>query len=440
MAQNGFRNLLWFMGVVEDRFDPQKLGRIKVRCFDIHPDSKQQVPTADLPWAIPILGTYNIDYKPPLEGSWVFGFFLDGNDAQHPMVLGVMPGMPTTPVDKKRGFNAEHDNNPAAKDIYQPDIPRTARAEAIADTYVAERLTTRESYKRVDGDDEEFTLWEESITSYNAKYPHNKVYSTESGHSIEMDDTPGSERVLVHHKSGSFIEMKPNGEIQIRSSGDSETVVLKNNTLFVRGNHNVFIEGSSEVFVDGNSKITVDGDLETEVHGDYRLNVAGGIYLNSGDIFSQKSSSIRQEASLDSINLYGNKNIQLQTNEGNLFLNSGNNMFSYASNNYTLEITANTYIHSHGQYNVFSNNDIAMEGTRIDLNTEDAVEFETGYEAFFAGELTTYPKPSGNKLVLRPQMSDPPDRMLVTPVSFTDSGYSTILDSDIIAEGDEGDV
>ena len=94
MAENGFRNLLWFMGVVEDRYDPQKMGRVKVRCFDIHPDSKDEVPTADLPWAIPILGSYDFSYKPPIEGSWVFGFFIDGSDAQHPLLLGVMPGMP----------------------------------------------------------------------------------------------------------------------------------------------------------------------------------------------------------------------------------------------------------------------------------------------------------------------------------------------------------
>ena len=105
MAENGFRNLLWFMGVVEDRKDPRKMGRLRVRCFDIHPDSKEDVPTETLPWAIPVIGSYDFNYKPPIEGSWVFGFFLDGDDAQHPMVLGVMPGMPTTFPNSTQGFN-----------------------------------------------------------------------------------------------------------------------------------------------------------------------------------------------------------------------------------------------------------------------------------------------------------------------------------------------
>ena len=30
------KNLVWFVGVVEDRMDPNFLGRVKVRCFGYH--------------------------------------------------------------------------------------------------------------------------------------------------------------------------------------------------------------------------------------------------------------------------------------------------------------------------------------------------------------------------------------------------------------------
>ena len=33
MGQDGF---IWFVGVVEDRNDPSKLGRVKVRCLGFH--------------------------------------------------------------------------------------------------------------------------------------------------------------------------------------------------------------------------------------------------------------------------------------------------------------------------------------------------------------------------------------------------------------------
>ena len=30
----------WFMGVVEDRMDPEMMGRVRVRCFGFHTESR----------------------------------------------------------------------------------------------------------------------------------------------------------------------------------------------------------------------------------------------------------------------------------------------------------------------------------------------------------------------------------------------------------------
>ena len=51
LGKNGF---FWFMGVVEDRNDPMKLGRVRVRVLGIHTDDKTQIKTEDLPWAFPM--------------------------------------------------------------------------------------------------------------------------------------------------------------------------------------------------------------------------------------------------------------------------------------------------------------------------------------------------------------------------------------------------
>ena len=40
---------IWFIGEVEDRNDPLKLGRVRVRCFGWHSTNKEELPTADLP-------------------------------------------------------------------------------------------------------------------------------------------------------------------------------------------------------------------------------------------------------------------------------------------------------------------------------------------------------------------------------------------------------
>lgn len=87
----------WWIGVVEDRDDPEKLGRCKVRIFGYHTDSKELLPTRDLPWCIPIqpitsAGTSGVGSSPlgPVEGSWVIGFFLDGEDMQQPAMFGTI--------------------------------------------------------------------------------------------------------------------------------------------------------------------------------------------------------------------------------------------------------------------------------------------------------------------------------------------------------------
>ena len=87
----------WWIGVVENRQDPEKLGRCKVRIFGYHTDSKELLPTKDLPWCIPIqpitsAANSGIGSSPlgPVEGTWVIGFFLDGEDCQQPAMFGTI--------------------------------------------------------------------------------------------------------------------------------------------------------------------------------------------------------------------------------------------------------------------------------------------------------------------------------------------------------------
>lgn len=89
-----------FIGRIEDVNDPKESGRVKVRCIGWHPKSKKGsesgdedgLTTDDLPWArvsypstMPqqsrIGGKHGL-----LNGCWVWGFFLDGEEAQDPMV------------------------------------------------------------------------------------------------------------------------------------------------------------------------------------------------------------------------------------------------------------------------------------------------------------------------------------------------------------------
>lgn len=88
-----------FVGVVEDRMDPLKLRRVRVRCFHIHPEDKTLVPTEDLPWA-------RVSTKLKLiEGDHVRGYFEDGPDMQSPVITEWISGIPETKNKSSLGFN-----------------------------------------------------------------------------------------------------------------------------------------------------------------------------------------------------------------------------------------------------------------------------------------------------------------------------------------------
>ena len=81
-----YSEFTWWTGVVEDRIDPLKLGRCRVRILGYHTDKKDDdnIPTNTLPWATPMqpitsaamngIGTTPMG---PVEGTLIVGFFRD---------------------------------------------------------------------------------------------------------------------------------------------------------------------------------------------------------------------------------------------------------------------------------------------------------------------------------------------------------------------------
>lgn len=96
-----------YVGVVENRDDPLKLGRCQVRIVGLHTDNKNELPTKDLPWAFPMqpvtsAAINGIGWTPtgPVPGTWVIIVFQD-KDNQMPIMLGSLGGIPQSKAAQK---------------------------------------------------------------------------------------------------------------------------------------------------------------------------------------------------------------------------------------------------------------------------------------------------------------------------------------------------
>ncbi len=224
----GAEGFFWWFGVVEDRDDPQKLGRVKVRVHNFHGD-KVKTPTADLQWAFIIMQPTSASYQKTglsptglMVGSTVVGFFADGGEGQMPMILGSLPGI--------------EDKDPAKHDV----------------TLLAREVNPLNKN----------TVGPEPASAYSATYPYNRVYQSESGHIIELDDTPNKERIHVFHRTGTYTEINHEGRRVNKIVGDDIEVVLKDKTVYIQGNAKVEIKGNVDVKVDGNYNLNVSGDIK----------------------------------------------------------------------------------------------------------------------------------------------------------------------------------
>ncbi len=100
-----------------------------------------------------------------------------------------------------------------------------------------------------------------------SQYPYNQVQETSSGHVIELDDTPGGERVLLKHRKGAGVEVRADGSVVISA--------VNNKVEVTGGDQTVIIEGHGNLVYNGNLNLKVSGDYNVDVGGNYNVNVAG---------------------------------------------------------------------------------------------------------------------------------------------------------------------
>jgi hypothetical protein len=319
----GLNGFIWFIGVVEDRQDPTKTGRLKVRALGHHTHDLTLLPTADLPWASVVLpitasGVSGIGQSATglLEGSWVFGFFRDGLRRQEMVILGSLPGRPVELADNREGFYDPNKIYP--KYINEPDVNRlavnlkdTGGQEANPSLALTLRRATRiigvptADFNSMATADIDYTAaasdgdtWNQPEIPYNATYPYNHVYETESGHIREYDDTPGYERIHERHRSGTSYEISANGTKTNIIKGDHYTLTSNDTKVYIQGDSDTTINGRHKIFInkDGqannNYDIQVGPGANVNIHvdnGDLNLHSANGrINMNAGGDYNLK--------------------------------------------------------------------------------------------------------------------------------------------------------
>ena len=312
-GQNGF---YWFNGVVEDRNDPEKTGRVRVRILGVHTDNKTLLPTADLPWCMVVLpitasGISGVGQSPLglLEGSWVFGYFKDGHMQQEPVILGSLPGYPLELANTSKGFYDPAGIYPRFKD--EPDVNRLAvNNEDRPALSLLLRQSTRitgvptadyNTQELADGNTTEGsdgTTWNQPEIPYQASYPYNHTYESESGHIREFDDTPGHQRIYEAHRTGTSYEIDKDGNKIDIIKGDHYTLTSANNLHYIQGNSDVTISGRHKIYLNKDGQLNNHYDIQVGPNaniniqvdnGDINLNTINGrVNVNSGGDYNLK--------------------------------------------------------------------------------------------------------------------------------------------------------
>lgn len=315
-----------FFGIVESRLDPENAGRVQVRCFGIHSDDPLLIPTEDLPWATVSSPVSSSDDPHDLvEGDMVWGFFVDGQEMQEPLVCGCIQSRPGGNKNPQRGFtdrgvglsgrprkpasytensfeDAEPSNN--SEGSFKPPLNQySGSGETLADR--AKSAKGPVSIPGVGG-----STLNEPGNPANRQFPYNKAKESESGHVFELDDSPGAERVHVFHRSGSFIEVHPDGTVVKKDVAAGYEITLGPKILYTASDMMVSNDGvyahrsgssytievaSGDMIIDvkaGNLNMKVNGDVNLETTGNVNETVGGNYSVNVAGSYNVKAATI----------------------------------------------------------------------------------------------------------------------------------------------------
>ena len=363
MGKDGFH---WFIGVVEDRNDPLKVGRVRVRAVGYHTENKTILPTEDLPWATVMTSTESsgmsgLGTTPHflVLGTHIVGFFRDV-DCQEPVILGALPGAPgqygnpnvgfadptrrsedTSEVDYNRSYYPktpeESDINELARGVLTATNPNFREGTRHVDVAAAGRdqFTVSTVNEDLTIDAVTFNTFSEPRVAnsdntisgtYKPTYPLNHEYETETGHLLEFDDTPDHARINIFHNSGTYMELSKNGTRVNHTAGDEHNTAL-NRFTNIKDNETLTVNGSMKILVNTDR---IEGQ-------NFDIQIDDGANLN-----------IQADNGAANIVVKGNVNLKA---DGDLNANA-----------------ANISLNSEGKFNMIAGSDIKISGASVDID------------------------------------------------------------------------
>lgn len=305
------------MGRVADIKDPEYLGRVKVRI--IHKQTGElgkKTETSGVSddellyaWPISAIQSASLSWKKLSEevledfdtpdwidavglsptgiavGTYVFGFFLDGHEQNIPMIFGtyhkmsVYPEPPSTEESKMLQLEALA---PETRQEFN-DVSKLARGKkGKGGQSLPKKLTKSTKLEATD----------EPESAYKTEYPYNTTYTTKSGHAIEIDDTPGHERIHIWHKSGSYEEIAngppESGEKfkgrRVKKTVDSDyEIIMKDKNILIQNNKNEEIGKNLRIEIGGDGVINIKGKVNITAN-EFNIKAPGGVNITEGNL------------------------------------------------------------------------------------------------------------------------------------------------------------
>lgn len=203
-------------------------------------------------------------------------------------------------ITLERGFLDPTATYPKKEYVERSDVNKLAQGD-VTNTIVISKEKERMTGAKLPYNDS----WEQPKSSFKGQYPYNKVQETESGHVLEIDDTPQAERLHVYHRTGTFFEIDPEGNLIKRVVGSNYEIIDRNGKLSISGKADISIAGDCNLYVGNDANIEVEGDVNLTSYNDTNIQTAGKLNLSAGEEINLVSKVINISPN-DVLNLHSN--------------------------------------------------------------------------------------------------------------------------------------